>query len=84
MVGHNNQQIGIVSYGPYCPQPNQGATSAGVYTKIADNMAWINSVVSGSKDGEDETCSGETNNHQPTINKPLVEEVRPVVSEEDD
>lgn len=80
MVGHNNQQIGLVSYGANCPQPGWTTPSAGVYAKIADNIGWINSVTSGSKgeDEEDDHCD-----YEPAINKPKVEEVG-VVSDEDD
>ncbi|XP_037032523.1 trypsin 3A1-like [Bradysia coprophila] len=55
---HGNQQIGVVSYGGDCPQKN-GERSPGVYAKIADNLAWIKKVISGSKEQDDDEDSDE-------------------------
>lgn len=58
MIGRNNQQIGVVSYGPDCPQTEE-PIGPGVYSKISDNLAWINRVVAGSKHNNHEDRSEE-------------------------
>lgn len=51
LLDKNNLQIGVVSFGPDCPRNNK---QPGVYSTIADNLNWINSIVSGNnKNGEE-------------------------------
>ncbi|XP_037042050.1 trypsin beta-like [Bradysia coprophila] len=52
IYGENNQQIGVVSFGATCAQNDNSLP--GAYAKIADNLGWINGVISGKKQEHDE------------------------------